>query len=70
MKRKLTVDRIEDIFAVCENKDGKMENIKLELFDFKPVDGDRIKEKNGRYIKISNRRKKKKISNLFKSLIG
>lgn len=66
-----TLDRIEGMFAICENRDnGKMYNIPKSLIDNSAKDGDILKFCDEKFEIDSNITKEKNydIKNLFNSL--
>lgn len=38
----LVIDRFEENFAVCEDEDGKIQNISIDTIDGRPKEGDVI----------------------------
>jgi hypothetical protein len=68
---KFTIDRFEGDFAVCENENLKMVNIKKDLLPIEAKEGDiLIKQKDDSYIvdSIATGQRKERISKLLNGL--
>jgi signal peptidase I len=65
-----TVDRFEDMYAVCVDKNGKIFNIKKEDIVGVPKEGDVVIFSNGKYYinKLKTEERKKYIKNLTNDL--
>lgn len=65
-----TVDRFEDIYAVCVDRNGKVFNIKKEDIAGEAKEGDVVIFSNGKYYinKLKTEERKKYIKNLTKDL--
>ncbi|BFL46895.1 DUF3006 domain-containing protein [Lactonifactor longoviformis] len=70
-KKKWIVDRIEGAFAVCETLQKKMEEIPLDTLDFRPKEGDVLREKEGVLYRdeSATEERKKEIRNKFSKLL-
>ena len=70
MGKKLVIDRLEGIYAVCEDEDGTMINIEKNIIEGNPKEGDIIDISETKIIidqKATNQRQKE-IEELTKDL--
>lgn len=68
----LSVDRIENGIAVCEDENRKQQEIALENIEGTPREGDMLFEDNGKYhiSEEETAKRREKILRLQKSLFG
>ncbi|MPM26267.1 hypothetical protein SDC9_72768 [bioreactor metagenome] len=67
---KFIIDRFEGSFAVCEDEDGRMQNIERNLISGNPKEGDII-EKQGVLYNINSEeteKRKKEVEELMKDM--
>lgn len=67
---KFIIDRFEGSFAVCEDEDGRMQNIARNLISGNPKEGDII-EKQGELYNINpeeTEKRKKEVEELMKDM--